>query len=353
MIEILFNPADSEFSNLLISLDRKFIDYSIVENKIVMSAPIELGMHVLRLQLVNIDSKLDIADVLIDGSSLRQTLFFSFVEEDSTRTQPATCVWKTTQEWVLPFMNPVSHWIGLLGEKLRKDALGTDLSQDYRIYIPESYILNDKFPPALADFFKFNFDCVILHKDEVSLQNLPYELYTKEINIDGIYDEIYRNIDLIRSKLSISTGTQHFYNQRDDKNFDYGGCWFATTICKIREGEKNYLTATPEMLPRTYALFDSLNLDYDVLTIAVSPPGTYAYTHIDRLPVGHNEKFIGCKKLYIPLNYPAGSAIKVRNVGILPQVPTIINAQYYSHAVVNDSDETRIVLSATYNYKLQ
>ena len=52
------------------------------------------------------------------------------------------------------------------------------------------------------------------------MQNLPYELYTKEINIDGVYDEIYRNIDLIRSKLPIGTG-QNFYNQKDDKNFDY------------------------------------------------------------------------------------------------------------------------------------
>jgi len=352
MIEIVFNPSSSEFSNLSISLDKQSLDYSIVENKIVLADPIDLGMHILRLQLLDNNSKVDIADVIINGSSLRQTLFFGFVEEDSTRTQPATCVWKTTQEWVLPFMNPVSHWIGLLGEKLRKDALGTDLSRDYRIYIPESCSLDDKFPPAITDFFKFNFDCVILHKDEVSVQNLPYELCTEEINIDGVYDEIYRNIDLIRSKLPIGTG-QNFYNQKDDKNFDYGGCWFTVTICRIRDENKNYHIADPDMLPLTYALVDSLNLDYDAITVSVSPPGTYAYTHIDKRAVGSDEKFIGCKQLYIPLNYPEGAAIKFKNVGVLPQVPTIMNPQYYSHAVVNDSNETRIVLSIIYNYKLQ
>ena len=350
MIEIVFNPSNSEFSNLLISLDKKSLDYSIVENKIVLADPIDLGMHILRLQLLDNNSKVDIVEVKINGASLRQTLFFSFVQQGSTRMQPATCIWEPSQIWVLPFMNPVAHWIGLLGEKLRRDVLGSDLNLDYKIYIPESIQLPDTFPPAVVDFFKFNFDCTILHKDDITAMNLPYEKYTEKLDTQGVYDEIYKNLDLIRSTVPYRLG-QTRYNERDDKNYDFNKGWFATTIHGFSPSNKHCHIADSTMLPLTYALVNSLNLDPHSIAVSVSPPGTYAYTHIDKRKFNSEDKFNGCKQLYIPLNYPAGAMVKFRNVGILPEIPMINNPQYYSHAVVNNSNETRIVLSVTYDHR--
>lgn len=351
MIEIIFDPSNSEFSNLSVSLDQKYLDYSIVENKIILADPIDLGMHILRLQLLENNSKVDIIEVKINGASLRQTLFFSFVQQGANRMQPATCVWETSQIWVLPFMNPVSYWIGVLGEKLRKDALGTDLGADYEIFIPEPVAVNNNLLSNLVEFFKFDFDCVILHKDDITTKNLPYRKYPVELNIDGIYDEIYKNIDLLRASIPNDKG-QLRYNQKEEKNFDMKNSWFALTTCKMQDGEKIYRVAGPETLPLTYAFVESLNLDYEAVVISVSPPRSYCYVHTDRKAENSPEKFTGCKQLYIPLNYPIGSLIKAKSVGILPEIPIIFNPHYYAHAVVNDSDEARITLSVVYDHKV-
>ena len=350
MIEIILNPVNSKFSNILLSIDNISATYIVNENKIVIDQSIDLGIHILRLQLLDDHSKIDIADVTVNGSSLRQTLFFSFIEQGSDRLQPATCVWDSSQIWVLPFMNPVSQWIGLLGEKLRKDALGSDLNLDYKIYIPESVQLPDNFPSAVVDFFKFNFDCTILHKDNITAMNLPYEKYTEKLDTQGVYDEIYKNLDLIRATVPYRHG-QTIYNERDDKNYDFNTGWFATTIYGFSPSNKHCHIADSTMLPLTYALVNSLDLDPHSIAVSVSPPGTYAYTHIDKRKFNPEDKFNGCKQLYIPLNYPAGAMVKFRNVGILPKIPMINNPQYYSHAVVNNSNETRIVLSVTYDYR--
>ena len=345
MIEIILNPDSSKFSNILLSIDNIPATYIVNENKIVIDQSIELGLHILRLQLSDNNSRIDIKDVTINGASLRQTLFFSFIEQGQDRRQPATCIWDISQVWVLPFLNPVSHWIGLLGEKLRKDALGTDLSLDYKIYIPESNQVADKYPPGIIDFFKINFGCTIIHKDDVNNKNLPYEKYTGELNTSGVYDEIYRNLNLVRA---VVPKTQGSYNPRDDKDFDPNNGWFTATACRVINGIKEY-NVDPTILPLTYAFVQSLNIEYDTIIISVSPPRTYAYTHIDKRADTADEKFDGCTKLYIPLNHPKGSMVKFRNVGLLPNSPSIMNSHYYSHAVINDSDETRIVLAVIHN----
>jgi hypothetical protein len=352
MIELILNSADSKFSKILLSIDNIPVSYVITDYKIVIDESIELGIHTLRLQLTDNESRIDIKDVKINGTSLKQALFFSFIEQNENRAQPATCIWDTSQIWVLPFMNPVSHWIGLLGEKLRKDALGTDLSLDYNIYIPESINMSNRFPRDIVDFFKFDFDCTILHKDDINIKSLPYEKYSGKLDLTGIYEEIYSKLDLIRSTVSKTQG-QYVYSIQDDEMFDFDNSWFTTTICRADGGIKKYTVADSTVLPLTYNLVNSLNVDYYSITISVSPPGTYAYTHIDKKHTDADEKFKGCTQLYIPLNYPANAAIKFRNVGTLPQIPVVMNPQYYSHAVFNDSNETRIVLSVVFDHQIQ
>ena len=84
MIEIILNPVNSKFSNILLSIDNISATYIVNENKIVIDQSIDLGIHILRLQLLDDHSKIDIADVTVNGSSLRQTLFLASLNKALT-----------------------------------------------------------------------------------------------------------------------------------------------------------------------------------------------------------------------------------------------------------------------------
>lgn len=348
MIEVFFNPAAGSPKHLSISIDHSDVQFVIDNNKININDNCDIGIHTLRIQLLDVGSRLEIQDVKINSVSVRQTLYFGWIEQNKEKLQPATVLWDTNQVWTLPFLNPVSHWIGLLGEKLEHNVLGKNLFDLYRIHIPESIEISSKYPQGLRDFFKYDFDCVIVPRQQCRSQDIPFETFDLAVDISSLYQEIYQNLEFL--KTVADKYIQVEYNLLDDPGVDLENIWFNVKILKDRYGQKT-CKVNKDTLPLTYGFVDSLGIDYYQITITVLPPGGYLYPHIDRRPESDPEEYKGCKDLYIPLNYPAGAAIKFRSAGVPLQGPIITNPQYFSHAVVNDSDQTRIVLIVSFDYQ--
>lgn len=347
MIEIFYNPQTTFTKNIAVSIDSLNASFVIENDKIIIHDSCSIGLHVLRIQQLDNESRLEILNVKINGVSVRQTLYFGWIEQEDKKLQPATVLWEKTQIWVFPFLNPVSHWIGLLSEKLYLNSFGKNLFDLYKIYIPESIEINNKYPKGLQDFFKYNFNCTIVPKDCYQSKDIPFELYDIDIDTASVYNEIYQNLSYLKS--ISDTYYQYDYNILEDSSLNTDNCWFNTKLFRNIDGE-NFYKVEIDKLPLTYNFVNSLAIDYSKIAITVLPPGGYLYPHVDRRPENAPEKYKGCKELYIPLNYPKGAAIKLQNVGILPNTPVVMNNQYFAHAVVNDSNQTRIVLTVSFDY---
>lgn len=300
----------------------------------------EYGFNHLKVYLLE-DAKFNIKDVRVADQTVRQTLYMSYIVDNGNMYQPATEMQKAGQIWIMPFIYPISTWISVIDEKFPPNILGTDIINKYKIYFPERIKLNKKFIPVVRDFFEYDFDFVAIEKTEITQFNDPFELYNINIDSESLYKEIYENLDALR----VVAG-QTLYNMIDDPNFNKADHWF--TLNTHRHGKP---VIDPTLLPKTFDFLNKFEYEINSATISVTPPGGYAVTHIDKRSPDADIRFRGCKQLYMPLNYPAGAIAKLHRVGVVPLQPVVFNPQYYSHGIVNDSDEHRIVLSIIFNYK--
>jgi hypothetical protein len=325
---------------LKIKVNDKEVDFQNNYQSIDIDIDEEFGFSYLTVQLLN-DAEFKIKDIRVANQSVRQTLFMSYVDEGSNRYQPATELYKSGQVWTMPFIYPISTWISVIDQKFPPNTLGTDIFSNYKIFFPKRVELDEKFIPVVRDFFKYDFDFVAIKKSELSQFNDPFELFDVNINSTELYNEIYENLDLLR----VVKG-QTIYNMIDDLNFNKKDHWFTTNT--HRHGN---LVMDQNLLPKTFEFLNNFEHKIDSATISVTPPGGYAVTHIDKKSSDSDVRFLGCKQLYIPLNYPSGSMAKLHGVGLVPCQPVIFNPQYYSHSVVNNSKEYRIVLSIIFDYQ--
>jgi hypothetical protein len=339
MIEIFYDSI--HVPDLLIELNNQPVNYSICSSSSVTIDQLQdFGFNHLKIRLLNDQTRFKITDVRVAGQSVRQTLNLSYVTHDESIQQPATEIWEKSQVWTLPFIYPISTWISVVDEKFPANSLGKNLFDEYMLYFPERILVDKKHIPVVRDFFEYDFDFVAIKKTQLTQYNCPFEKCHVDIDSEVLYHEIYNKLDFLRI-----SGGQTLYNMAEDPNFDPTDHWF--TMNTHRRGQ---LLIDPDLLPKTIEFLNNFEHTIDSATISVTPPGGYAVTHIDKRDESLDSRFRGCKQLYIPLNYPAGAVAKLHRVGAVPLEPVVFNPQYYSHAVVNDSDQHRIVLSIVFDY---
>lgn len=326
--------------HLKIELNGKTIEYTDSLNCLEINVPQEFGFNHLKIHLLD-DNKFKITDVRVAGQSVRQTLYLSYIIDGSNIEQPATELWKKNQIWIMPFIYPISTWISVVDEKFPANILGKNIFDDYKIYFPERITVSEKYIPVVRDFFKYDFDFVAIKKTDLNQFNAPFEKYSIDIDAKTLYNEIYNKLDLLRV-----TKGQTLYNMAEDPTFNLNDHWFTMNI--YRHGQP---VVDQALLPKTFEFLKNTGIEIDAATISVTPPGGYAVTHIDKRDETSDPRFRGCKQLYMPLNYPNGAMAKLHRVGMVPLEPVVFNPQYYSHAVINDSDEHRIVLSIIFDYQ--
>jgi len=336
MIEIDFdNVVKADMMNVF--LDGVQANISMSGQKIILNDNMDLGCHILRLES-NTPERIEIKNISVNGSSLRQTLYFGYMLQEGKKIQPATVFYDRNIVIEIPFMNPVSTWISVLNQKMFPGELGANLHEKYSIYFPERAEVNSI--PIVRDFFRYDFDFTMLPKHGVTAENAPYELYDIDTPVE-LYQEIYDTLDLLKC-----SNAQTQYNRVDDKEFNTDMHWFTMNL--VRKGQTVF---DMSKLPKTNEFLNSLPMYKDAVAISVTPPGGYSAPHIDRRPADAPKEFVGCKQLYLPLNYPDGALVKMQGVGILPNAPVVFNPQSYTHSVVNSSAHYRIVLSIIFDYR--
>jgi hypothetical protein len=111
----------------------------------------------------------------------------------------------------------------------------------------------------------------------------------------------------------------------------------------------------PDLLPEFYQLVDYLKIQ-NIYSAQINfiEPGSYAPPHRDYevRDNGYPEDADGCCQVYIPLVSDANNYLKIGGVGVF-EIGTkslVINNNYYTHAVVNASQNTRSVLVIRCNF---
>lgn len=335
---------ESDFTQLGIQINGETVEYSCQDNSIVVLCDLEMGLHQLTLTMLN-GSRVSVSDVKIDSASVRQTLYMSYIKTATGQTlQPATVVWDKSQQWVLPFGNPVSYWITLVLNKVGSQELGKDLSEIYNIIYPEKIKLSSQYPRVVQDFFNHNFDFFCKPKADTNL--LPYRKCNLDIanfNVQDAVKEIENNWQWIYDRQT--QYAQKYYNDLElPSNYPD---WFSLMLYN----ENKWALESFE-LPALQALVKSLPVQGMIKSyIGLLPPGGIIAPHVDSKP-NHTPGKIGCSTLYIPLKWPAGNYFKFASGGLIDSnTPWFINITDHVHALVNDSDSSRIILSITLDPK--
>lgn len=336
-------------SDLTISIDNRPVDFEIYDCIIKIAVPIQFGLHTLKIVNCS-DKKVAFDQVSIDGASLRKLLYLSWtITGAGQRIQPCTEVWERDQCWTLPFGNPLSHWIAAVETKIPNDYYGKDLSESFCIWYPDRLELPDRFPQIVKDFFNHNFDFTVVNKSKFDHRRVPYLKFQDQIDIELLEKA---TTEIINNKGIILTQGAGYHGQYADnqKEFNLSEEQIWRTVWLKRRGQPR---DQQEQFGATWQLIDSLNLDIWFVFVAVLPPGGFIYPHTDNTTDKdlENSPYVGCVKLYIPIQWPKNNYIKFSNAGILSMEdgPMLVNTDYFTHAIVNDSDQYRYVLAISLN----
>jgi hypothetical protein len=336
---ILSENADLE--TVCCSINGHSVDFSGHEKCIEITHDLASGIHQLQISQQK-NNKISVENVLIDGCSIRQALYLSWVElADGSRCQPGTVIWEPDQTWVLPFGCPASFWITMACKKLPNNVLGTDLSEKYYVYYPETMQLSNRFPQLIRDFFSRDFEFTLLPKNTPKWL-LPYTQINMALDqkkISMAEQEILDNLDWIKD-VSTRDG-QYFYNLQEIKPSE----WFKLVIKKNHEA-----LIGPDKLPMLWQLIDSLQFNEIInIYVGILLPGGYLAPHNDNDPDPGVDGYRKHYYFYLPMNWKPGNYFKFAGAGILKN-PGFMNLYTeYVHSVVNDTDQTRVVMGLWVN----
>ena len=339
-IILKINPAESDFNSLYISINNQPVEYLLTNHTIEIAIDLDMGIHQLSVRLHD-GSRLTIDDVIINHSGVRQTLYLSYIKTSTGQfLQPATVLWDKTQEWILPFGNPVSFWLTLVNSKVPAGELGSDLFEKYNIQYPCKIKLQIPCLPLVKDFFEHNFDFFFKPKEDLHLLsqrkiNLDMSLY----DVQSVVNEIEKNWQYISTNQRIPAQEQY-----NSKELPTGSArWMHIQL--IQDGNWTTHIHTLPLLQDLIQKLPVSNIKKSFLNIL--PPGAIIAPHIDNVMSNANQLGqFGCNTLYIPLSWPSGNYFKFATGGLIDSdSPWMINTGDHTHALINQSDQNRLVLT--------
>lgn len=341
-VEIIFDPAQSKFSNLDICVDKKSVSYQLQDNSLLIDSAHGYGIHCLSIALTSNNDRLTITGVNIDQSAMLDMIYASYLKNQQGHIQqPATVLYDKSYVWNLPYGYPLSLWHTKLHQQGVSKVLGQNLFELFHVFEPEKLELDLHYPTQVRNFFNTDFDAVYASR-ETPLWKLPYAPTNFCIDTqlkNQAIQEIYKNQQWIID------------NRKDSYYYKYNNTDFATAdsswshIWLMYHGKTHH---NLERFPCLFELIESFNInDLQAVMIGIMPPQCSLMPHFDQ-----NTHDPECYYIYIPLEWPRGNYFKIEGAGIITDThPCNINVFDYNHSAVNDSDQYRYIISLRFPVK--
>lgn len=300
---------------------------------------------------VSSSNQFTVESVSVDDVSIQELLYLSWVDNNGVKIQPRTTV-NIGETWVMPLIFPLSAMFSEVKNQIPNDHLGQNLFEKFEIFTPESVELSGDYNSVIKDFFLKDLRFRVIPKqsktwfDENNL--LPYEKSDLPYPREQLLQELSSNRQLLAMNDNLG------YKQRIQSQFDTADTW------KYQFFLRNENRAPPSNLQhwtqrflwdqtQWSVLIDFLNsIDCtDIVQgyIAELPPRSWIYPHSDSWSDRWSEH-PGVARLYLPLTVNDRVFFKFADFGLVDlSKASWINNRRYTHAVVNDSDETRYILS--------
>lgn len=325
-IQIIHEPHDP-------FLTAKINDKFIVGNEI---PDLNYGFYTLTVK----SSKLiKITNVLVDGVSIKHTLYLGHVEG---RLTTELDVW---EEWSLPLINPVSQHLATCFDKFPNKSYGTNLYNTHEIYYPQSISLPDSYPKQLRDFFSldFNFHSHPKIENPLHSKEIPYVKLNIDYDESALLSEFKRNHELI-------------------EEHEYRPAQVDPSLTKPWQVAMVYYPGNPTAslndkdFPELFKLIHSIDgIEIGWAFVGALDPGSYVLPHIDDLYAYTNsvKDCYGCCQIYIPIGWEDGNYFKFHDVGLVPfdQGAILANTTSFTHASVNTSTKTRYTIGIVCKFK--
>jgi hypothetical protein len=331
---------------IICTIDDIIYRHNIVDNSIVITCNLALGFHTLSIRLVKSDTEIRINDALLDGESVRQTLYTMYVIDKNTSSKRQTTILSNYDNVVyLPFINPISHWISVCSEKIPYELLANGLYETQEVYYPTSVIIPKHYPKILQDFFACDFGFHVHPKVKDAYYNplVPFSGLNNIIDYDEqlLATEFLDNLEYLKGLTRKPKQTAYASSKNP---------WEVVDLIINLSADFDLSTefkAYPNKLPNLYNFLQQLDIDLIVYAfIGILAPGEYITPHCDTDQEFKNvPEFVGCSQIYIPINFKPGNLFKLSNVGLIPlDGPILINNHNFAHALINDSKEYRFGL---------
>jgi hypothetical protein len=351
-ILIVFSD-DSDISSVNFYIDDNLTKPTLIDNTAVFDLDIDAGIHMLKLTLKK-DAHVEIKDFRLDGVTIREYLYMSFMEAGGKKYQPCCELTTTDHVWRLPFANPMSLWYTLCTRKFSNKLFGTNLYDRFEIVYPDRIDPGPDYPTIIRDFFNHNFDFQVYEKSKLDnpwhTRDIPYFKVALNYDHAAIEAELFENID------SILPRHLEVVSHRALKGAKNVNQWAIThTITwKDKNNPKHWRDRVVwpilERMPNLLKYYESLEVDeiYSA-NIGWMPPGGFGSPHIDiDDPCGWtDEEYIGLSNLYVPFRCSDGMYFKLGNSYVPLDAPTAINNFNFTHALFNGSKNLRLTLGTT------
>lgn len=322
-------------------------DYTVNGNTVEIKHNIEHGFNMLS---VKSQSPMEIIDMKIDGNSIRNYIYLSFIEEKGKRFQPATHISNTDQTWMLPLIYPYSNWISFILKHIPNGYYGSDLFKDFHFFFPDRIKIKNTFSKVLCDYFYNDSEYTIIDKEQVGNwydgSALPYQRLQLDYNKVALCDEIKQNINDL--KFDVDHPGQNKLNLEEFGDYEQ---WATCSLIQGNEANRNVSihekSQSFKHLTHLYEFINELpitNLHH--FMIATLPPNSFIYPHSDSGNRAFQPK--GTTTMYFNLEQVDGVFFKFGNVGLVPNAGgLLINNKKYAHAVVNQGEQTRYIITIT------
>lgn len=347
MIRIQFEPA-SNFE-VVIYLNGKQIPHIIMDNEIVIEHSAVYGINHITVELISSsESMIKLTGLSYDNVSTRHTFYLAYSVIDGKK-KSNTWLDQNNKSIIIPFGNPISWWLGECASKIPNSLYGTNLYEEFEIFIPSVLEIDSTYPKLIQDFMKHNFDFHVFPKTTKKLHNkdIPWLKINLEYDEEELLDEFQKNIDKLNGD-----APQNKYTRDDNSELDLWQVSFAMDTT-----DSLNLNYDPETFPCLVGLLkkiQSQGIDIIHAFVGTVKAHSVVMPHSDDF-YKHDERYAdtsGCSQFFIPIGWKQGNYFKFNGVGFIPwqDGAFIVNNSDFLHGSVNTSDSTRFTIGIYCNF---